>query len=153
MFPHAGDRYRHGLGMSTIDHDSVPALDATGGDHGPLVREYVVRVPSVVTELGWSVRQDDLVLAVGGDICTLSAKPLGARLRELVVQFPARFVTLDLAEVTFADARAITMLIELDRACATTGSMLIVQRPSAAVERLMQLCGFPNGEVSADATR
>lgn len=122
-------------------------------DHGPLVREYVVRLPFVVTELGWSVRQDDLVLAVGGDICTSSAQPLGARLRDLVVQFPVRFVTLDLADLNFADAVAMTMLIELDRSCAEAGSMLIVSRPSAPIERLMRLCGIGLDELSAGATR
>ena len=137
--------------MSTIDHES--ALDATGGEHGPLVREYVVRRPPVVTELGWSVRQDDLVLAVSGDICTSSAALLGARLRDLVVQFPVRFVTLDLAGVAFADARAITLLIELDRACSAAGSMLIVHRPSSTVERVMRLCGLDADGVSAGATR
>jgi anti-anti-sigma factor len=107
-----------------------------------LMREFVMRSPSVETVLGWTVREDDLVLAVSGDICTASAQPLGARLRDLVVQFPVRLVTLDLTGVSFADARAVTLLVELDRTCRDAGSRLTVARPSAAVVRLLQLCGL-----------
>jgi anti-sigma B factor antagonist len=128
--------------MSTIDHESRAEPAAANADHGMLVREILMRASSVETELGWTVQEDDLVLAVRGDICTASMRPLEARLRDLVVQFPVRLVTLDLAGVSFADARAVTLLVELDRTCADAGSRLTVARPSSAVVRLLQLCGL-----------
>ena len=61
---------------------------------------------------------------------------------ELAVQFPVRLVIVDLAGVSFADARAISVLVELDRVCAAAGSMLTLRHPSAAIDRLMRLCGL-----------
>ena len=127
--------------MTTIDHDSLSGRP-TDHSHGPMIRELVVRGPAVETELRWSVRSDDLFLSVRGDLCTATVQPLGARMCELAVQFPVRLVVVDLTAVTFADARAVQLLVELDRACAAAGSMLTVGERSPAVERLMRLCGF-----------
>lgn len=115
-----------------------------------MIRELVVRGPAVETELRWSVRSDDLRLSVRGDLCTATVQPLGARMRELAVQYPVRLVIVDLADVTFADARAVRLLVELDRTCTAAGSTLTVGERSQAVERLMQLCGI--GIVSAVGT-
>lgn len=127
--------------MTTIDHHFMSGL-ATDPSREPMIRELVVRGTAVETELGWSVRADDLLLAVRGDVCTATVQPLGARMSELAVQFPVRLVILDLADVTFADARAIRLLVELDRACTAAGSLLVVGRHGAAVERLLRLCGI-----------
>ena len=130
--------------MPTIDHDSLSGF-LPDEHQGPMVREVVVRAAAVETELGWSVRAEDLLLTVRGDICTATAQPLGSRMCELAVQFPVRLVIVDLGEVSFADARAISMLVELDRVCAAAGSILAVGRRSTAVARLMHLCGIDAG--------
>ena len=46
--------------MSTVDRDS-PSEFLPDEHQLPLVREVVVRSPTVEVELGWSVRADDLV--------------------------------------------------------------------------------------------
>lgn len=102
--------------------------------------------------MGWTVADDVVVIAVAGEICTAGAPELLARIEELVLEFPARTVMLDLSRVGFADARAVTLLVRLDRACCESGSELSVTATSPAVDRVLRLCGWPAAPHLADTS-
>jgi anti-anti-sigma factor len=108
---------------------------------GALVPERL-RGPGHDLWIGWTVADDVVVIAVAGDICTASAGPLVARLDELVRQFCARAVALDLSRVGFADARVATMLVRLGETCRDCGADLDVTATSQAVERVLRICGW-----------
>jgi anti-anti-sigma factor len=130
--------------MYRLHHDTV--VRASASTSTPMCMELVPeRLRSAGRDLwmGWTVADDVVVIAIAGDVCTAGVPKIIARVDELIRQFPARTVLLDLSRVAFADARAVTMLVLLDRTCRESGSELSITAVSAAVSRLLDVCGWP----------
>jgi anti-anti-sigma factor len=130
--------------MHRLDHTTVVRAGASVST--PLSRSLVaerLRGPGHDIWMGWTVEDDVVVVAVAGDLCTAGVPMLHGRIEELVLQYPARTVLLDLSRVDFADARAVTMLVQIDRLCRTSGSDLEITATGRALGRVLDLCGWP----------
>ena len=86
-----------------------------------------------------TVQRDDAAatLMVSGEL-DLSTVP---QLSTIVAEHgDARLLVLDLNELTFIDSTGVRVLIEADRACARSGSRLVVLASDGPVRRLLELC-------------
>jgi anti-sigma B factor antagonist len=84
------------------------------------------------------VVQDEIVLALAGEIDVSTAPLLRAALVEVLEGRPVR-VTLDLTELSFLDAGGIRCLVDAARRAAAVGCALTVHNATGMVLRVMQL--------------
>ena len=86
-----------------------------------------------------TVRRDGEVatVVVSGELDLATAPRLSTTVAE---HGDARVVVLDLNAVTFIDSTGVRLLIEADRACAGSGSRLVVLAGDGPVRRLLGLC-------------
>lgn len=140
--------------MDRLHHDTVTR--ATTAIATPLPRTLVserLRGPGHDIWMGWTVADDVVVMAVAGEVCTAGVIPLADRIEEIVRQFPARTVMLDLSRVGFADARVVSLLAQVERLCVDSGSELTVTATSPAVWRVLGICGWPTEQCSPGSSR
>lgn len=130
--------------MSRLHHDTVTrASTAISSPLPPTLVSERLRGPGHDIWMGWTVANDVLVMAMAGDVCTAGVTPLTGRVEDLVLQFPARTVMLDLSRVGFADARLVSLLAQVERMCFESGSELALTAISPAVRRVLGVCGWP----------
>ena len=86
-----------------------------------------------------TVQRDDAVatVVVSGELDLATAPSLSSTVAE---QGDARLLVLDLTAVTFIDSTGVRVLIEADRACAGSGSRLVVLAGDGPVRRVLDLC-------------
>jgi anti-sigma B factor antagonist len=86
-----------------------------------------------------AVQRDEAVatVVVSGELDIATAPQLSAIVAE---HGDARLLVLDLNAFTFIDSTGLRVLIEADRACAGTGSRLVVLAGDGPVRRLLDLC-------------
>ena len=86
-----------------------------------------------------TVQRDDALatVVVSGELDLATVPQLSAIVAE---HRDARLVVLDLNAVTFIDSTGVRLLIEADRACAGSGSRLVVLAGDGPVRRVLDLC-------------
>jgi anti-sigma B factor antagonist len=86
-----------------------------------------------------TVQRDDAVATavVSGELDLATVPQLSTIVAE---HGDARLLVLDLNAVTFIDSTGVRVLIEADRACAGSGSRLVVLAGDGPVRRLLDLC-------------
>ena len=86
-----------------------------------------------------TVQRDDGVATtvVSGELDLATAPSLSAA---VAAHGDARLLVLDLTAVTFLDSTGVRVLIEADRACAGSGSRLVVLVGDGPVRRVLELC-------------
>jgi anti-sigma B factor antagonist len=86
-----------------------------------------------------AVQRDDGVATtvVSGELDLATAPSLSSTVAE---HGDARLLVLDLTAVTFIDSTGVRVLIEADRACAGSGSRLVVLAGDGPVRRMLELC-------------
>jgi anti-anti-sigma factor len=87
---------------------------------------------------GAGVVGDPLTVMLVGEICTDTTADAGAVLRGLVGEY-GPWLHLDLQHVSFIDARALTMLIQLRNISHQQGGELRLLSPGGMVQSLLQL--------------
>lgn len=92
--------------------------------------------PFEVVELADNGRR---VIAAHGELDIATVPALQERLAPLIEA--GRHVVLDLSELSFIDARGITVLISAKATAARNGARFEVRDPSAPVRRVLRLCG------------
>jgi anti-sigma B factor antagonist len=135
----AGPGVGIGVGIAAIHHGCAAAVRRapTG-----LVEPRCCRMASCHTTyppFEVTVQCDDAVatVVVSGELDIATAQQLSAIVAE---HGDARLLVLDLNAVTFIDSTGLRVLIEADRACAGTGSRLVVLAGDGPVRRLLDLC-------------
>ena len=85
-----------------------------------------------------TVQRDEAVatIVVSGELDLATVPQLSA----IVGVCDARLLVLDLNAVTFIDSTGVRLLIEADRACAGSGSRLVVLAGDGPVRRVLDLC-------------
>ena len=93
-----------------------------------------------------TVQRDDGVatIVVSGEMDLATVPRLSAAVAE---HGDARLLVLDLNAVTFIDSTGVRVLIEADRACAGSGSRLVVLAGDGPVRRVLGLCEL-NGRLA-----
>ena len=76
-------------------------------------------------------------VVVSGELDLATVPRLSATVAE---HSDARLLVLDLNAVTFIDSAGVQVLIEADRACAGSGSRLVVLTGDGPVRRVLDLC-------------
>ena len=76
-------------------------------------------------------------IMVSGELDLATVSQLSAAVAE---HSDASLVVLDLTAVTFIDSTGVRVLIQADRACARSGSRLVVQAGDGPVRRILGLC-------------
>ena len=76
-------------------------------------------------------------IVVSGELDLATVPQLSATVAE---HGDARLLVLDLTAVTFIDSTGVRVLIEADRACAGSGSRLVVLAGDGPVRRVLDLC-------------
>ena len=86
-----------------------------------------------------AVQRDEAVatIVVSGELDLATVPQLSAIVGE---HCDARLLVLDLNAVTFIDSTGVRLLIEADRACAGSGSRLVVLAGNGPVRRVLDLC-------------
>ena len=86
-----------------------------------------------------TAQRDDAVatVVVSGELDLATVPRLSATVAE---HGDARLLVLDLNAVTFIDSTGVRVLIEADRACAGSGSRLVVLAGDGPVRRILDLC-------------
>ena len=85
-------------------------------------------------------RDDELAtVVVSGELDLATVPQLSATVAE---HDDARLLVLDLTAVTFIDSTGVRVLIEADRACARSGSRLVVLAGDGPVRRVLDLCNL-----------
>jgi anti-sigma B factor antagonist len=86
-----------------------------------------------------AVRRDDAVatVTVSGELDLATVPRLSGTVAE---HSHARLLVLDLTAVTFIDSTGVRTLLDADRACADSGSRLVVLAGDGPVRRLLELC-------------
>ena len=83
-------------------------------------------------------RDDELAtIMVSGELDLATVPQLSAAVAE---HGDASLLVLDLTAVTFIDSTGVRVLIEADRACARSGSRLVVLAGDGPVRRMLGLC-------------
>ena len=81
-------------------------------------------------------------LAVAGEIDLSNSDLLHVRLLNVLSTLHPQHIEVDLAEVTFLDCSALTVLVVLGQAAARTGCRLRITNPQPVVRRVLDLTGL-----------
>jgi len=95
-------------------------------------------------ELSWRTGEHpgEVQLLVGGELCVWTLSCLEPALWGLVCDLRPTTVTMDLAGVTFVDARGVSLLSRLAAHVGSWDGALVLTRPSHVVARLLSLVGI-----------
>jgi anti-sigma B factor antagonist len=90
----------------------------------------------------WSVvtADDDVTVAIDGELDLANSASLGAALADVVDARPRR-ITLDLAHLSFLDSSGVHCLLDAANRAAANGCDLGVRRPTGIVLRVLEICG------------
>jgi len=103
----------------------------------------VTRSTSSGPEFGVDVRVagDATVVVIHGDVDMSTAGELWEQLSP-VIERGSGDIRFDLAAVPFFDSTGVGVLAQTTRACQGTGRSVIVERPQAAVRRVLDITGI-----------
>lgn len=87
-------------------------------------------------------RGDAAVVEVRGDLDTATAGHLCAQLQDVVVRQGNRVVVVDLTDMTFIDARGVSVLAKAYQQARARGGELHIQHPSPMTARVLQITGL-----------
>ena len=117
--------------------------DAPHADGSPHHTEVfrMASLPEPYPPFDVTAQRDDGVatVVVSGELDLATVPRLSATVAE---HGDARLLVLDLNAVTFIDSTGVRVLIEADRACAGSGSRLVVLAGDGPVRRILDLCAL-----------
>jgi anti-anti-sigma factor len=105
-------------------------------------RQRLVHVAPVPIELAWDLVDGELRVAIVGELCAYTTRLIGQTLDEIVSATSTRRGVIDLAGVTFFDARGISMLLNARRRARAAGVSLRIGASNDDVVRLLTSCGI-----------
>lgn len=122
-----------------VEPGSPTPADQSNSHGGRIAFDHPVDVA-----LAWKMRTSTLDLVIDGEVCAWAVLQLRAVLVDLLAIFRPAEVIIDCSRVTFADARAASMLVQVKRLTTTNAAALRLPAPSAPLLRILELGGLKN---------